>query len=101
MATKLVYVCSRYSDDKTMRVKQAMLYCRHVIDKGCVPVCPHYFYNKLPISDLNGYYTGLMMVDICSELWVYGDNDSINMRCEIERARLQGKPVKRFKEVDI
>jgi len=101
MATKLVYVCSRYTDDKIMRVKQARIYCRHVIVKGGVPVCPHYFYNKLPISELNGYYTGLRMVDICSELWVYGDNDSVNMRYEIERALSQDKKVIRFKEVCI
>lgn len=82
----IIYICSRYSDNPQVRIKEARKYCEDVIVQGDIPICPHLFYHDLKIGENNGLAIGLKMLEICNELWVYGEA-SKNMSNEIRRAR--------------
>jgi hypothetical protein len=82
----VIYICSKYSDNPQYRVKEAKEYCNDVIKQGDIPICPHLFYHGLKIGEDKGLAIGLKLLEICDELWVYGEV-SVNMANEIRRAR--------------
>ena len=41
---------------------------------------------------------GLQLLDICSELWVFGIHISEGMKAEIEKAKLKGIPIRYLSE---
>ena len=41
---------------------------------------------------------GLVMLDKCAEIWVFGDTVTAGMQAEIARARAKGKAVRHFTE---
>jgi hypothetical protein len=100
-----VYVASRYAGDVSNNVKAAVGYCRHVIDKGCMPVASHLMYPAVlddndPAQRELGLLFGLALLKMCDEVWVFGPVSS-GMEQEIEEAKRLRIPVRYIEEVGV
>ena len=98
-----VYVASAYAGDIPANTAAAVSYCRHVIDKGYMPVASHLLYPQM-LDDNNpaerdlGLLFGLALLATCQEIWCFG-SISPGMQQEIEEAKRLNIPVKYIKEV--
>ena len=96
-----VYVASKYAGDIGLNVKNAVRYCRYVINQGYIPIPSHLLYPQI-LDDSNpaerelGLQFGLALLAICDEVWVFGEV-SKGMAVEIEEAARLRKPVKFIK----
>ena len=96
-----VYVASKYAGDIGLNVKNAVRYCRYVINQGYIPIASHLLYPQI-LDDSNpaerelGLQFGLALLAICDEVWVFGEV-SKGMAVEIEEAARLSKPVKFIK----
>lgn len=93
-----IYVVSKYAGNVKENTKKARMYCRYVIARGEMPVASHLLYPQfLNDGDANerdlGCTFGLMLLDTCDEVWVFGDECSKGMQIEIDYARHIGKPI--------
>ena len=99
-----IYVASRYAGDVDSNVKAAVTYCRKVIDEGYMPVASHLLYPQI-LDDSSeserelGLLFGLALLNICDEVWVFGEV-SAGMQKEIEEAKRLNKKLKYIREVD-
>ena len=92
--SKLVYICSPYATgDVQENVEKAKEYCKLALKNGYIPVAPHLLYPQFlrdedPAEREQGLFCGLALLEVCAEVWVFGDhNRSEGMRREIEYAR--------------
>ncbi len=104
-----VFVCSPYSGDIEKNTKAAIRFCRFAINQGYSPFCPHLFYPLLKDEKEKsqrelGILMGMVFLDSCSQVWVFGDVITNGMSKEIDRAKRYSKPIRFFtrdcKEVD-
>ncbi|WKY46217.1 hypothetical protein Q5O14_08410 [Eubacteriaceae bacterium ES2] len=89
---QMVYVCSPFSGDVARNIENARKYSRFVVDRGCIPITPHLLFPQfLNDNDLKerelGLHFGNVLMDHCSEVWVFGEIISAGMDAEIKRAR--------------
>jgi len=97
----LVYICSPFSGDIEINIQNARRYSRFAVDRGYLPITPHLLYPQF-LDDNNqrernlGLFFGLVLLDKCTEVWVFGDHISTGMRTEIERAESKGRAIKYF-----
>ena len=102
MAKKLVYVCSPYAGDVDKNVENACKYSRCVYERGCIP--PHLLYPQF-LDDTNvderadGLNIGIELLNLCSEIWVFGEIISAGMTAEIAMAEYKNMPIKYLKEI--
>lgn len=101
--SKLVYICSPYATgDVQENVEKAKEYCKLALKEGFIPVAPHLLYPQFlrdedPAEREQGLSCGLALLDVCAEVWVFGDpGRSEGMRREIEYARKLNIPVLEF-----
>ena len=99
----IVYICSPFSGDTETNIKKAQKYCRHAVDKGCIPIAPHLFFPQF-LSDDNpqernlAIFMDIVLLSKCAELWVFGENISNGMSIEIEKAKRKRQPIRYFTE---
>jgi len=96
MLDKLVYVCSPYAGDIVGNTERAKGYSRQVVDAGFVPVTPHLLYPQFideATEREKGLFCGMALLEMCAEVWVFGDHISSGMEAEIRRARELDKRV--------
>lgn len=98
--SKLVYICSPYATgDVQENVEKAKEYCKLALKEGFVPVAAHLLYPQFLCDEdeaerEKGFYCGLALLDVCAEVWVFGNPDrSEGMLREIEYARNRKKKV--------
>ena len=94
-----VYICSPYRGDVEKNVERARAYCKSATRAGFIPVAPHIYLTQFMDDNLNtsrriALEMGLVMLEKCIEVWVFGDNITDGMRGEIEHAQEKGIPVK-------
>ena len=53
---------------------------------------------KIRLKEGRGMDMGLQLLDICSELWVFGTRISEGMKAEIEKAKIKGISIRYFSE---
>ena len=104
-----VFICSPYESDDRSNSTKAKEYCRFAISEGYSPYCPHLFFNQF-LNDEDkkeqelGLRMGMIFLDCCSQVWVFGSSFTAGMRQEIDRAKRYSKPIRFFttdcKEVD-
>ncbi len=92
---KKIYVCSPYSGDTDLNIKNAIEYTRVVIDSGNAPIAPHLYITRvlddaIPRDRESGTKIGIELLLVCDEIWVFGENISQGMRREIEVAEKEG-----------
>lgn len=104
--TTRVFICSRYSGDRTHNRAVAKALCREAINRGLAPFAPHLLYPQF-LKDTGdereeGLRCGLAFLSLCDKLWVrYDDGLSEGMAREIDRARALGIPIEDAPEVEI
>jgi len=87
----IVYICSPYAGDVECNVKNAKKFSRFAILSGCLPITPHLLFPQM-LDDNNinerklGLQFGNILMDKCSEIWVFGADISSGMKAEIKRA---------------
>lgn len=88
----IVYICSPFAGDIDKNTINAKKYCRFAIQQGFMPIAPHLLYPQI-LDDNNtsdrklGLLFGNILMDRCSEIWVFGDKISNGMKSEIKRAK--------------
>ena len=97
----VVYICSPYRGDTETNTENAKRYCRFALERNAIPFAPHLLYPQFMDEDNDeerslALYMGLVMIDKCSELWIFGDRITDGMRGEIARARMRKKTIRYF-----
>ena len=97
-----IYVASKYAGDVEKNVKNAIGYCRRVIEQGHMPLASHLLYPQM-LDDMNpeerkmGQMFGMALLGICDEVWVFGEISS-GMAEEIREAKTMKKTLRYFGE---
>ena len=97
----LVYICSPYAGNVETNVDNARRYCRFAVDSGYIPIAPHLLYPQF-MNDTDekerklGLFFGNVLMDRCSEIWVFGEHISKGMDAEIKRSRRKGYKLRYF-----
>lgn len=97
-----IYVASKYAGDVEKNVKNAIGYCRRVIEQGHMPIASHLLYPQM-LDDMNpeerkmGQMFGMALLGICDEVWVFGEISS-GMAEEIREAKTMKKTLRYFGE---
>ena len=87
----MVFICSPYAGCIKENVQNARRYSRFAYLSGYMPITPHLMYplfldDKQTKERLDGMDMGLRLLDLCEELWVFGDRYSSGMQREIAHA---------------
>ena len=87
----MVFVCSPYAGCIKENVQNARRYSRFAYLSGYMPITPHLMYPRFlddsqPGERQGGMDMGLRLLDLCEELWVFGDHYSSGMQREIAHA---------------
>ena len=101
----LVYICSPYASTPMVSVNEniaaARKYSRFAVERHCIPVTPHLLFPQF-LDDCDkqeqqlAAFMGMVLLNHCQELWVFGDRISKGMKQEIQKARLKGKRIRWF-----
>ena len=99
----IVYICSKYRGDTEKNSADALKYCRFAVRRGCIPIAPHIFFTHSGILDDTdpnewklGMLIGLVLLDRCEEVWVFGNELSEGMKREYDRAVKRNIKVRTF-----
>lgn len=99
----LVYVCSPFAGDTHKNILSARKYSRFVVNEGYIPITPHLLFpqfldDNIPKDRKLGLKFGNVLMDKCSEVWVFGEHISKGMECEIKRAIKRKYKIRYFSE---
>ena len=95
---KLIYICSPYKGNVVKNTKFAIECCKYAMPHG-IPFAPHLYFTQF-LDDRNpeerekGLEYGLQILEMCDEVWVFGEHISEGMGREIRTAEKLGKAVK-------
>ena len=95
----VVYICSPYSGDTEKNTENARRFCEYAVDKYAIPFAPHLLYPQFVNEEKDrslALFMGLVMLDKCAEVWVFGDTITEGMKGEIERAEMRRKTIRYF-----
>jgi hypothetical protein len=97
----MVYICSPFAGDVETNIENARRYSKFAVDQGYLPITPHLLYPQFLDDDSQnerdlGLFFGLILLDKCSEVWVFGDYISKGMKVEIKRAKTRRQIIKYF-----
>ena len=87
----MIFVCSPFAGCVQENVQNARRYSRFAYISGYMPITPHLMYprfldDKQYKERLDGIDMGLRLLDLCEEIWVFGDHYSSGMQREISHA---------------
>lgn len=97
----LVFICSPYAGDIELNKKAARIYSHFAVERGYIPITPHLLYPQFlddgdPTERKLGIRFGEILMDKCSEVWVFGSRLSEGMKSEVARAKRKGYPLRYF-----
>ncbi len=97
----MVYICSPFTGNVETNIENARRYSRFAVEQGYLPITPHLLYPQFLDDDSQheralGLFFGLVLLDKCSEVWVFGDHISKGMKVEIKRANSKGQMIRYF-----
>ena len=98
-----VFISSPFAGDVQRNIKNARRYCAFAVRSGYIPFAPHLFYPQF-LSDGNteqrelGLFMGMVFLDSCKEVWVFGERISSGMQREIDRAEKRGIPIRFYND---
>lgn len=98
-----VFICSPFGGDVAGNTEKARTYMRFAIQMNTTPIAPHLLYPQVlddTASDQRdvGIGFGLVWLNKCREVWVFGNHISEGMRREIFHAKKRRIPVRYFTE---
>ena len=87
----MIFVCSPFAGCVQENVQNARRYSRFAYISGYMPITPHLMYPRFLDDSQSGERQGgmdmgLRLLDLCEELWVFGDHYSNGMQREISHA---------------
>lgn len=98
----LVYVCSPYRGNTERNIKNAREYSRFTFDKKNIPITPHLLYPQF-LNDEDLFERNIaihkinyVLIGLCKEMWVFGDEITEGMQREILVAKKRKKPIRYF-----
>ena len=94
-----IFVCSPLRGNIKSNQKKTREYCKEVVKQGFLPIAPHIYFtqflDELKIEERNhGIKCGIDLLEMCKEIWVYGDTISEGMQKEIDYAKKRGIIIK-------
>ena len=98
----LVYVCSPFRGNIDENVINARKYSRFTFDKKNIPITPHLLYpqfindNDLFERNIAIHKINYVLIGLCKEMWVFGDEITEGMQREILVAQKRKKPIRYF-----
>jgi len=97
-----IYIVSKYAGDVENNVLSAIRFCKYAIKKGKMPIAAHLLYPQMlddgnPAEREIGTMFGIALLEMCDEVWCFGNELSSGMEREIKEAKRIGKPSKYFK----
>lgn len=87
----MVFVCSPFAGSVQENIQKARRYSRFAYISGYMPITPHLMYPRF-LDDKqfkerqDGMEMGLRLLDLCEEIWVFGEHYSSGMQREISHA---------------
>jgi len=99
---KKIFICSPLRGDIEKNQNNAKKYAREVSLSGNLPIVPHIYFtlflNEIDEKErLRGIESGIALMDICDEMYVYGD-PTTGMKIEIKHWKKNKKaPISYFK----
>lgn len=99
----VVYICSPYSGDTERNVENARRYSRFAVDRHYLPITPHIYFTQfmddnVPEERNTAIFMNWVLMSKCVELWVFGENISVGMKAEIDRAKRKHMRIRYFTE---
>lgn len=97
----LVYICSPFAGDTETNIIAARSYCAFAVERGCIPLAPHLLYPQFMDDDDPkerglALRFGMILMDRCDEVWIFGNRLSPGMKAEFDRARRKGYHLRFF-----
>ena len=98
----LVYVCSPYRGNIEENIKNARAYSRFTFEKKNIPITPHLLYPQFINDDdlfernIAIHKINYVLIGLCKEMWVFGDEITEGMQREILVAQKRKKPIRYF-----
>ena len=97
----LVYICSPFAGDTEANTIAARSYCAFAVERGSIPLAPHLLYPQFmndaaPKERGLALRFGMILMDKCDEVWVFGSQMSNGMRSEYDRAMKKGYRIRYF-----
>ena len=97
----IVYICSPYSGNIYENTKAAKRYSRFAVDCGCLPITPHLFFPQFmddsdPEDRKLAFDLNYILLNKCSQIWVFGDYVSKGMEAEIRNAKRKNILIRHF-----
>ncbi|MFZ3578821.1 DUF4406 domain-containing protein [Virgibacillus sp. DJP39] len=98
---KIVFICSPYAGDVESNVMRTKRYARYAVTEGMVPIIPHLMYPPFLFDGDQeerklGIEMGLVLLEKCDELWMFGSQVSQGMAIEIKKAKAQNITIRKF-----
>lgn len=98
-----VFISSPYAGDTEQNTLNARRYCAFAVKSGYIPFAPHLFFvqflsDAVPEERELGVFMGMVFLDGCKEVWVFGERISPGMAREIARAEKRGIVIRHFNE---
>ena len=97
----LVYICSPYAGDVEKNTFRARAFSRFAVEKKYIPIAPHLLCPQYLDEETErwlGLKMGIVFMDKCEEVWVFGDVISEGMETELEKAKRMRKKIRYFTE---
>ena len=99
----LVYIASPYRGDIVINTRNAIRFCRYASERGRFPIAPHIWLPQFLDDDNKSerklaLKSGLWLLGLCSEVWVFGNTATQGMQSEIIAARRLGIKIRYFGE---
>ena len=99
----IVYICSPYSGDTARNVANAQKYSRFAVDCHCVPITPHIYFTQFmndddPEERRLALFMNIILMTMCTELWVFGSEITEGMRAELRQAKRKNMRIRYFSE---
>ena len=98
----LVYVCSPYRGNVEENVNKAREYSRFTFNMKNIPITPHLLYPQFLNDDdlfernIAIHKINYVLLGLCKEMWVFGDDITEGMQREILVAKKRKKPIRYF-----
>ena len=98
----LVYVCSPYRGYVEKNIELARKYSRFTFDEKNIPITPHLLYPQFLNDDdlfernIAIHKINYVLIGLCKEMWVFGDEITEGMQREILVAQKRKKPIRYF-----
>lgn len=98
---KIVYICSPFRGDTETNIANAQKYSRFAVEQGILPITPHLLFPQFMNDDSPEERKQAMdfnqtILNLCQEVWVFGNTNTVGMAFEVAFAKKAGIALKYF-----